>query len=285
MVGGIINTATHWDKIVGGGGFNLAAFGEAFIIGAGAGALAGLTGGATATSLGFSGFFGGAIAGATGSAYASMFQGVGNSIAFGDPYSMDNFTKDVWMGGLTGGVLSGVAAVWRGANFWTGRMPVVLRPSTVNVGIQPVSDMQINTSGTLGNGGGGAISENSPELPENNPEYEMPYDKKSYTHYQDHVQGHKYDWKRGTWKIDGGQGDLPHEWYFKDYRQAAIDLMQDNNAASFVSKDGYLFKFSSTTGYFGIAYPPENGISRIITFFKPANGIDYWLKQIQLYGK
>jgi hypothetical protein len=46
-------------------------------------------------------------------------------------------------------------------------------------------------------------------------------------------------------------------------------------------KNGYSFRFNTKTGEFLTIHP--NG--HIETFFRPEQGIDYYLKQVQLHGK
>ncbi|UGU17896.1 hypothetical protein LS482_08445 [Sinomicrobium kalidii] len=48
----------------------------------------------------------------------------------------------------------------------------------------------------------------------------------------------------------------------------------------FTSKQGWTFRFNSRTGEFLTTHP--NG--HIETFFRPKQGLDYYLKQVQLYG-
>ncbi|WP_257667161.1 hypothetical protein [Parapedobacter tibetensis] len=48
----------------------------------------------------------------------------------------------------------------------------------------------------------------------------------------------------------------------------------------FTSKQGWNFRFNSKTGEFLTTHPKGH----IETFFRPTNGMDYYLKQVQLYG-
>jgi|GEM_PF-2598049 len=113
-IGGIINTATHWGQITAGGGFNWGAAGVAFGIGAGAGALSVVTGGAAAGALSVStsSMLGGAIAGVVGAGVSSPLQALGNWVAFGDSYSWGKFGFDVLIGGAVGSIM-GAYAGWR----------------------------------------------------------------------------------------------------------------------------------------------------------------------------
>ena len=108
LVGGTINVIAHWDKIDS-FGKGLTAFG----IGAAAGALAvipGLQGAAGATAALGTGvgatIAAGAVGGAVGAGYASLIQGVGNMIAFNDPYSVKQLGRDVAIGAISGAAFS-----------------------------------------------------------------------------------------------------------------------------------------------------------------------------------
>jgi hypothetical protein len=48
----------------------------------------------------------------------------------------------------------------------------------------------------------------------------------------------------------------------------------------FTSKQGWIFRFNSKTGEFLTTHPQGH----IETFFRPTNGMDYYLKQVQMYG-
>ncbi|WP_153799690.1 SpvB/TcaC N-terminal domain-containing protein [Foetidibacter luteolus] len=115
IIGGVMNVATHWDQIS-----NLKDGLVAFGIGAVAGTAAYFTGGAAAGAVGAGGFLGGIAAGVGGSVVSSPIQGIGNMVYFGDTYSVDQFGKDVAIGGITGGVTGGTISALRGRNFWNG---------------------------------------------------------------------------------------------------------------------------------------------------------------------
>ena len=99
VIGGVINTATHWDDIQRDG---LWAGVKAFGIGAGAGALTAATGGAAVGA----GFAGGAAIGAGSGIAGDILLQTGNAVAFGDQY---NASQTLWAGGLgaLGGGLTG----------------------------------------------------------------------------------------------------------------------------------------------------------------------------------
>jgi len=84
--------------------------------------------------------------------------------------------------------------------------------------------------------------------------------------------------KKGVWKVTEKLPDMPSDMNFSSYKQGAVDLFTNKNAASFVSNvDGRLYKFDPITGYFGVANP-KTGV--IITFFKPDRGVNYWIEKI-----
>ncbi|MBL7864804.1 MAG: fibronectin type III domain-containing protein, partial [Cyclobacteriaceae bacterium] len=112
LIGGVINVATHWDKISTSANPWLDGF-VAFGIGAGAGALGAVTGGAafaaagggtTLATLGAGGFMAGLAGGAVGSAFAMPIQSLGNSLYFGVPMMP---AAEYGIGILTGGVIGG----------------------------------------------------------------------------------------------------------------------------------------------------------------------------------
>jgi len=117
-IGGAINVATHWNKIMSGGhplrdGF--AAFG----IGAVAGTVAALTGGTAllaegGATLSLASIGNAAAIGAYSGASSSLVQGVGNAVYFNDPYSPADFVSAAVLGGVTGGIAKGVEALLAG---------------------------------------------------------------------------------------------------------------------------------------------------------------------------
>ncbi|OGX91457.1 hypothetical protein BEN49_19660 [Hymenobacter coccineus] len=124
LVGGIINVAAHWGKINSSPhGFRdgLVAFG----IGAAAGTLSAVTGGAAAgavaTAYGAGAaatIGGGAIIGAVGAAYGSILGGIGNTAYFQDPYSLKQMLYDTAIGAAAGGLINGAV---KGVNYLKGR--------------------------------------------------------------------------------------------------------------------------------------------------------------------
>ena len=88
-------------------------------------------------------------------------------------------------------------------------------------------------------------------------------DKKLAEHYKDH----KADF-----------GDVTKE----EYVQGARNLLNQNNGGDiqgFTTKSGWLFKYNTKTNEFGLGHP-EGTIS---TYFKPKDGVQYWLDQISKY--
>ncbi len=95
---------------------------KAFGIGAAAGAVTAATGGAALSASGLSAasVSGGFISGVAGSAVGSPILGIGNNLAFGDPYSLKHYGRDVLIGGIAGGVIGGVIGGFKGNNIWSG---------------------------------------------------------------------------------------------------------------------------------------------------------------------
>jgi hypothetical protein len=99
----------------------------------------------------------------------------------------------------------------------------------------------------------------------------------SFNHYRKHVYGDAYDHKKKKWKpVDKGP-DLPYMSY-NEYKFEAIKLMKSDgdNILTHISKEGTIFKYDKTTGYFGIS--DKDGT--ITTFYKPKEGENYFNKQI-----
>lgn len=120
-VGGIINLATHAHQI-----HNFRDGAVAFGIGAVAGGLAVFTGGAAVASveaLCIVSIGGGALAGAAGAAASSPFQGISNSMYFGDDYGPRQFVTDVAVGGAVSGLLGGFAGLRNNARWASKGLP------------------------------------------------------------------------------------------------------------------------------------------------------------------
>ena len=68
------------------------------------------------------------------------------------------------------------------------------------------------------------------------------------------------------------------------YYNRAVNLAESQvggKIMGFTSKQGWTFRFNKATGEFLTTHP--NGY--IETFFRPKGGLDYYLKQLQLYGQ
>ncbi|MGD8781981.1 MAG: polymorphic toxin type 50 domain-containing protein [Ignavibacteria bacterium] len=122
VIGGIINTALHWDKIespwdaVG-----------AFGIGAAGGALAAATGGAVLTAAGGTimagagGFMAGFASGAVGFGFGATATNIGNTMYFNDPYpSLKDQAIGLGISALTAGLINGFTATSNGLSFLNG---------------------------------------------------------------------------------------------------------------------------------------------------------------------
>ncbi|MDI5950259.1 RHS repeat-associated core domain-containing protein [Flavobacterium yafengii] len=150
IVGGVVNWATHGCQ------FNMEGL-KAFGIGAAAGTIGALTGGAAfAAAGGAAGGIGGALAGAAGgaagAAYSQVVLSVGNHIAFGDPLmSGKEFITGIAFGGVLGGATNGIAALRNGRTFWKGTLPnpQVSPISLPSVGIKQGQAPEIKTDAKL----------------------------------------------------------------------------------------------------------------------------------------
>jgi RHS repeat-associated protein len=130
LIGGAINGYAHSQE-------GLIGFAKGFVIGAAAGALTAATGGAAAVAFaGGSGaalfssaavaaatanVIGGAIAGGVGSGVGSLVQGLGNSIAFKEPYTIKKWAIETATGAVVGGAMGGIRALLNGTNIYTGK--------------------------------------------------------------------------------------------------------------------------------------------------------------------
>lgn len=117
LIGGGINVATHWSAITAGGKFNVGAFFSAFGIGAGAGILGAVSGGAASaaviTAMGGAAAAGaggailsGIVGGVVGSVPSTAFLSVGNNITLGDQLlGPSAYIQGAAMGGILGGTI------------------------------------------------------------------------------------------------------------------------------------------------------------------------------------
>jgi RHS repeat-associated protein len=118
VVGGVVNlTVKAFQGKINSWGDGFAAFG----VGAVAGAVGAATGGAAYAAAGGGGFLAGAAGGAVGTAFASPIQSMGNTIFFNDPMMTGKqYVTGIFIGGVTGGLISGSVSAFKGNNFWTG---------------------------------------------------------------------------------------------------------------------------------------------------------------------
>jgi hypothetical protein len=127
VIGGVVNLGVKaFQGKINSWGDGIAAFG----IGAAAGAVTAATGGAAASAMGLSstGVLSGAVTGTVGSAVGDPIRGLGNSIYFGDSYTLKDYGSGILMSGAVGGVAGGAGALIKGNNFWSGS-PQALRTS------------------------------------------------------------------------------------------------------------------------------------------------------------
>ena len=69
------------------------------------------------------------------------------------------------------------------------------------------------------------------------------------------------------------------EQYLQDAR-SFLEEKPTSTTESFVSNEGTYFRYDKATNEFGII----NRYGGISTYFKPDNGLDYWLEQIEKYA-
>ena len=80
-------------------------------------------------------------------------------------------------------------------------------------------------------------------------------------------------------KHAGKHGYTSPEEYLKDARNF-LEKKTTSTIQSFVSNGGTYFRYDTTTNEFGII----NEYGGISTYFKPENGMAYWLEQIEKYA-
>ncbi|MBR3426390.1 MAG: hypothetical protein IKG95_00455 [Bacteroidales bacterium] len=144
-IGGIANLATNWGKID--------TFGEGlayFGIGAAAGALGAVTGGAAAGAIKLGGFVSGALSGAVGGASSGMITGSGNAWMQGA-----NFGQGLKAGAIAAGIGAGTGAVFgglsrgimdyrKGFDFWDGSKVI-----NHEIGDVPINELYPNENFNL----------------------------------------------------------------------------------------------------------------------------------------
>ena len=80
-------------------------------------------------------------------------------------------------------------------------------------------------------------------------------------------------------KHTGKHGYTSPEEYLKDARNF-LEKKPTSTIQSFVSNEGTYFRYDTATNEFGII----NEYGGISTYFKPENGMAYWLEQIEKYA-
>ncbi|AXP80523.1 hypothetical protein CJ739_1434 [Mariniflexile rhizosphaerae] len=109
---------------------------------------------------------------------------------------------------------------------------------------------------------------------------------KGFIHYAKHVKNLKYMWKTKSWKVIASGGSLAGEFgSFSSYIKGAQKFFNSNgpNFATYINKQGTIFKMNLKTGHFGVA--DTNGI--VQTFYKIETSgnkaLNYFIKQVQKY--
>lgn len=92
-----------------------------------------------------------------------------------------------------------------------------------------------------------------------------------FSKFSRHFLKHSKDWSQ--W------GSISKVAYYNRAVKLA-DASIGGKVVGFVSKQGWTFKYNKTTGEFLTTHPK----GYIETFFRPKAGMDYYLKQLQLYG-
>jgi len=113
IIGGGINVAVHWKSIYSNGHFNAGNFFSALGVGAAAGIMGVVTGGAGSAMVaglgsgGMAAFSAGALGGAIGGVFSTTVSSVGNNALLGDPLaSFQDYAISAATGGVLGGTLS-----------------------------------------------------------------------------------------------------------------------------------------------------------------------------------
>jgi pyocin large subunit-like protein len=94
---------------------------------------------------------------------------------------------------------------------------------------------------------------------------------------------------------DHGFSDLTRNYHFErhgneyeaktesEYENLAIEFREkplDETTRSFISNDGYRFKYDESSNDFLITKPD----GEIVTLYKPTDGLAYWERQVLKYG-
>lgn len=153
VIGGVINTAVHWNQIDnlwdGVKAFGVGAGGGALVAATGGAALTALGGGAGAAAVGGGGFLAGSLSAGVGYTFGSTFTSFGNSMFFGDPMpTAKQFINGLGISMLSGGVLQGINATVHGRGFFTGKLPTPMPTPTPMPALSYNSpESKLNTEG------------------------------------------------------------------------------------------------------------------------------------------
>ena len=68
----------------------------------------------------------------------------------------------------------------------------------------------------------------------------------------------------------------------EQYLKSANDLLNrvGSGISQFTSSQGWLFKYDANLNEFLLVSP----VGTISTYFRPVEGFEYWLKQVEIYG-
>lgn len=99
----------------------------------------------------------------------------------------------------------------------------------------------------------------------------------AFAHYAKHVKG--VILKDGSARVKRGGADMPEFADFASYRRAARKFMGGGSGTGIMegTVGGNLLRFEQATGYFGVR--SSSGVIR--TFFRPDDGVDYFLAQFK----
>lgn len=225
IIGGAINVATHWDNIS-----NFGQFLGYFGVGAAAGALGPLVGGA----VGGAGFIGGAISGMVGGAASGFTLGTGNTLMAGGGFlnALGNGTMGAFSGAMCGGALGGVfgggIAIAKGQNFWHGNAIAQGR------GMFSWKNTPVGETGSLS-----SVPEVMPDaMPKNSEPTSTAGQAQRLTPYQKGKEG--VDRAIAEFEADGG---IVYQ------TEVTVDLYGVRNRFDFVGKKGeYLYLFEVKNG-------------------------------------
>ncbi|WP_317164570.1 RHS repeat-associated core domain-containing protein [Pontibacter burrus] len=107
----------------------------------------------------------------------------------------------------------------------------------------------------------------------------------AFRHYAKHVKNIEFIWKTGDWKAASKFGSLSNYKSLTEYTKAASEFFMKapSTSMTFVSRQGTIFRYDLTSGNFGTATVD----GAIQTFYRldKEKGLQYFIKQIEIYGK